>query len=109
MPAIVGARSGRRKEWRGSQGEMSMHGLSVYEEAEKAVREHKWLASERAGHDLGHDAVREWTKSYWLQFYRWRFVQHLRGEVFWKEFDAAAYGIADGRLVAHRELLDEIM
>jgi hypothetical protein len=88
---------------------MSMRSLSVYEEAEKALREHKWLASERAGRDLGHDAVREWTKSYWLRFYRWRFVQHLRGEVFWKEFDAAAFGIAGGRLMAHRELLDEIM
>jgi hypothetical protein len=83
--------------------------LSVYQEAEKAVQVHKWLASEKAGRDLGEEAVRDWTTSCWLQFYRWRFVQHLRGEVFWQEFDAAAFGIINGRLAAHRELLDEII
>ena len=83
--------------------------LSVYAEAEKAAREHKWLASEKAGRDLGEEAVQEWTKSYWLRFYRWRFVQHLRGEVFWAEFDSRSYGIVTGRLAAPRELLDQIL
>ena len=83
--------------------------LSVYAEAEKAAREHKWLASEKAGRDLGDEAVREWTKSYWLRFYRWRFVQHLRGEVFWAEFDSRSYGIVSGKLAAPRELLDQML
>ena len=83
--------------------------LSVYEEARKAAREHKWLASEKAGRDLGAAAVQEWTKSYWLQFYRYRFVQHLRGEVFWDEFGARFYGIVTGQLATPRELLDQIL
>lgn len=86
-----------------------MRRLSVYEEAEKAVHEHKWLQSEKAGCDLGHAAVRDWTKSFWLRFYRWRFIQHLRGEVFWQEFAAESFGLVNGRLAAPRELLDEIL
>ena len=82
---------------------------SIYEEAEEEVREHKWRESEKAGRDLGVEAVRGWTKSYWLRFYRWRFVQHLRGEVCWREFDFGCFGIVCGRLSAHGELLEVIM
>ena len=86
-----------------------MCSMSVYEEARKAADEHKWLQSERAGYDLGSEAVRDWTRSHWLKFYRCRFVQHLRGELFWKEFDEQSYGLAGRHLVTSRQLLDEIL
>src|SRR6058998_287686 len=83
--------------------------LSVYDQARKAVQEHKWLESEKAGRDLGHAAVWEWTKSYWLRFYRWRFLQHLRGDIFWQEFATESFGLVNGRLWAPPKLLDEIL
>jgi hypothetical protein len=83
--------------------------LSVYEEAVKAAGEHKWLQSEKAGCDLGEAAVREWTKSYWLHFYRYRFVQHLRGELFFHEFGPESFGLVGGWIAANQALLDEIL
>ena len=86
-----------------------MVGLSVYEEAERAAREHKWLESEKAGRDLGDAAVHQWTRSFWLRFYRWRFVQHLRGESSFREFHPSTFGIVNRHLAAPRELLDRIL
>jgi hypothetical protein len=67
--------------------------LRVYEEADKAIQEHKWIESEKAGRDLGVNATREWIQSYWPTFYRSRLVQHLCGEAFFDEFDSACFGI----------------
>ncbi len=86
-----------------------MNRLSVYAEARKAAAEHQWLQSERAGRDLGHVAAGEWTKRCWLQFYRWRFIQHLRGEIFWEEFTSGCFGLLSNRLAAPVDLLDEIL
>jgi len=67
--------------------------LRVYEEAEKAIQEYKWIESERAGHDLGVDAKRDWVANYWRTFYRSRLVQHLRGEALFEEFGTECFGI----------------
>ncbi len=83
--------------------------LSVYREAEKEIEVHRWVESEQAGRDLGVAAEVGWSKSYWLRFYRYRFVRHLRGEVIFEEFDAASFGLVNGRLAADRELLERIL
>jgi hypothetical protein len=67
--------------------------LRVYEEADKAIQQHKWLRSEKAGRDVGVDATRDWVDSYWPTFYRSRLVQHLRGEAFFDEFEPECFGI----------------
>lgn len=81
----------------------------IYQEAAKAIQEHKWLQSEKAGRDLGVEAAKDWTRRYWLRFYRQRFVQHLRGETFFEEFGAECYRLVAGRLAASREVLDTIL
>jgi len=74
-----------------------MH-LRVYEEANRAIQEHRWIESEKAGRDLGVDAEQEWIERYWRTFCRSRLVQHLRGEIFFDEFDAECFAIFSGRL-----------
>ena len=60
---------------------------SLLEHAGQEAAEYKWLASEKAGRDLGDEAVREWERLYWLSFCRHRWVEHLQGDVYWEEFD----------------------
>jgi hypothetical protein len=72
--------------------------LSVYEEANSAIQEHKWIESEKAGRDLGVNAEQDWIEHYWRTFCRSRFVQHLRGEAFFDEFDTECFGIFSGRI-----------
>jgi hypothetical protein len=84
-------------------------GPSVYEQAKLAVQEHKWIESEKAGRDLGHEAVRHWSRSHWLRFYRWRLVQHLRGEVYFREFHPCTFAAASNQLKVPHELLEAIL
>jgi len=83
--------------------------LRVYEEAERAIREHKWIESEKAGRDLGADAERDWVENYWRTFCRSRLVQHLRGEVFFDEFDNKCFGVFSERLEEVAELLNVVL
>ena len=82
---------------------------SVYEEAEKAALEHKWWESEKAGRDLGPDAVRHWSRAHWLRFYRYRFVQHLRGEDYFREFHPRTFAIVNCHIQGPSELLEAIL
>jgi hypothetical protein len=67
--------------------------LRVYEEADKAIQQHKWIESKRAGRDLGAEAKRDWIEHHWSTFYRSRLVQHLLGEAFFDEFEPECFGI----------------
>src|SRR5262245_32868225 len=82
---------------------------SVYEQADRAVQEHKWIESEKAGRDLGDEAVKHWSRSHWLRFYRWRLVQHLRGEVYFREFHPRTFAVASSQLKVSVELLEAIL
>jgi hypothetical protein len=84
-------------------------GLSVYEQAVQAAQEHKWIESEKAGHDLGHEAVRHWSRTHWLRFYRSRLLQHLRGEVYFREFHPRTFAVVSNQLKAPQELLEAIL
>jgi hypothetical protein len=83
--------------------------LRVYEEADKAIREHKWIESEKAGRDLGVNATRDWIDSYWRTFYRSRLVQHLRGEAFFDEFDTECFGILSERFEEVAGMLNMVL
>ena len=82
---------------------------SVFEEAERAALEHKWLESEKAGRDLGPDAVRHWSRAHWLRFYRYRFVQHLRGQVYFREFHPRTFAIVNCHIQGPSEILEAIL
>src|SRR5438874_909184 len=55
-----------------SQAPLNRH--SVYAEAEREADVFKWLESERAGRDLGEEALRRWARQHWSPFLRacWR-------------------------------------
>ncbi len=81
----------------------------IYDEAKKAIQEHRWLESEKAGHDLGSAAERDWAQSHWRGFFCLRFVEHLRGEVFYEEFGAECFGLGPERLSVEVSLLDTVL
>jgi hypothetical protein len=90
-------------------GDQTMLHLRVYEEANRAIQEHKWIESEKAGRDLGVDAEQDWIGHYWRTFCRSRLVQHLRGEVFFDEFDTECFGIFSGRFEDVPGLLNVVL
>ena len=83
--------------------------LRVYEEAEQAIQEYKWIQSERAGRDLGADAELDWVQRNWTTFCRARLVRHLRGEVHFEEFGADCFGVLSGRFGELKGLLDLVL
>jgi hypothetical protein len=83
--------------------------LRVYEEAERAIQEHKWVESEKAGRDLGVEAERDWIATNWRFFCRNRLVQHLRGEAFFEEFGSECFGALSGSLWELKGLLDVVL
>ena len=81
----------------------------VYEEARMAVQEYKWLASEKAGRDVGIEAVREWVQIHWLRFYRHCFVRHVCGETFFEEFGTDCYGLKSGWVSCPLEITETVL
>jgi hypothetical protein len=70
---------------------------------------YKWIESEKAGCDLGEHAVGEWLAKHWHGWCRARWLEHIMGEIYWAEFDSAAFGTLIGRISGDRTLLDRIM
>jgi hypothetical protein len=60
---------------------------SIYAEARREADAFKWIESERAGRDLGEEALRCWARRYWRPFLRARLLEHLLGRRFWAELD----------------------
>lgn len=83
--------------------------LNLFEEASKEAYRHKWIESERAGHDLGDTAIEDWYRRFWNQFVRERWVQHIRGEVFWPELDNHDFGIVRSEFADCKPQLEEII
>ena len=44
------------------------------------IERHKWIESEKAGHDLGHDAIMEWVLKYAKQ-YRESYIKRKKLEL----------------------------
>lgn len=67
--------------------------LSVFVHGKEEARKHKWIESEKAGHDLGEWAIRYWIKKHWNGFLRARWLEHLEGKAFWIELDQDDFGL----------------
>ena len=59
---------------------------------EEAFR-HKWIESERAGRDLGHNAINHWREHHWLGTLRACWAEHVEGKRYWKELDLDDFGL----------------
>lgn len=67
--------------------------LSVHHYGEVEANRHKWIESEKAGRDLGEQAIQRWVREHWHGFLRARWLEHLYGRVFWIELDHDDFGL----------------
>lgn len=87
----------------------SMEPVSIHTEGEKEAQAFKWIESEKAGKDLGEDAIRRWVKNHWWGYLRARWIEHLQGRRFWMELDRNDFGLLRRELWDHELLLDRIL
>jgi len=83
--------------------------FSVYAESEQEALRHKWIESEKAGRDLGDDAIRGWVQYHWWGYLRARWLEHLQGKRFWVELDRGDFGLLKRRFDDNHVLLDRIL
>lgn len=67
--------------------------LSVHDRGAVEAQRHKWIESEKAGHDLGEWAIRGWVRQHWNGFLREKWLEHLEGRTFWIELDHDDFGL----------------
>jgi len=67
--------------------------LSIHEAGILEAMRHKWIESEKAGHDLGDSAIHCWVHHHWNRFLRAKWLEHLEGTAFWIELDQHDYGL----------------
>jgi hypothetical protein len=86
-----------------------MEKCSVYSDSEQEAQRFKWYESERAGRDLGEDAIRRWVKEHWWGYLRARWLEHLQGRRFWVELDRGDFGLLQRHFQDNDLLLDRIL
>ncbi len=86
-----------------------MDKASVYTESEQEALKFKWIESEKAGKDLGEDAIRRWVKHHWWGYLRARWLEHLQGKCFWVELDRGDFGLLQREFHDNTLLLDRIL
>jgi hypothetical protein len=96
-------------DFRVSGGPESMDKSSVYTESEQEALRYKWIESEKAGHDLGEDAIRLWVRRHWWGYLRARWLEHLQGKRFWVELDRGDFGLLQREFHDNTLLLDRIL
>ena len=89
--------------------EAVMDKLSVYADGEQEALRYKWIESEKAGRDLGEDAICRWVQTHWWGYLRARWLEHLQGRRFWVELDRGDFGLLQRRFQDQALLLDRIL
>jgi len=79
---------------------------SVHHEAVREAEKHKWIESQKRGYDVGESALAEWCHKHWADFYHHRYMQHLDGEICWKEFPEQKFGLLKRKPVEDRHTLE---
>jgi len=82
---------------------------SVFDEGDREALRHKWIESEKAGRDLGEEALRGWARRYWFRFLRACWLEHLQGERYWAELDRGDFGLLQRGPHDHPTLLAKIV
>jgi hypothetical protein len=83
--------------------------LSLWDDCKREIDCHKWIESQRAGYDKGHDCVLEWIGMHWTGYLRAKWLEHLQGNAFWIELDRGDFGILQHRFQDQALLLDRIV
>jgi len=82
---------------------------SIHEAAYYEALRHKWLESEKMGFDLGDGVFLDWYNRFWPQYLRYRRLEHVNGQLHWKEFAQESYGALSGWDTVNYLLLDRIV
>ncbi len=82
---------------------------SIYVEAYKEAEEHKWIESEKRGHDAGHHAIREWYRVHWAHYCRRKRLEHIQGRRRWNEFGDEHFGRFHPHILDDDLLVDRIL
>jgi hypothetical protein len=64
----------------------------------KKIEEHKWLSSEKAGHDLGQEAVMDWVKRYAKKFRKEYTMDNIKDSI--SELKTMMKDIKDDKICA---------
>lgn len=83
--------------------------LSVYDEAIREADRHKWIESQKRGHDLGRQAIREWVRVHWNGYCRCRRLEHVEGKRQWREFGDESFGHLRRVHIPHDVLFNRIL
>ena len=82
---------------------------SIFVDCQDEADKFKWIASERAGRDLGEDAIRQWVREHWWDYLRARWLEHLQGSCFWTELDRGDFGLIQRAFQDRKALLQQIL
>lgn len=82
---------------------------SIFEEASREAFQHKWIESEKAGYDIGDVAIEDWHKRYWHKYVRERWIQHIKGETYWRELDNDDFGIIQKEFQENKPQIEKIL
>src|SRR6266568_5391507 len=82
---------------------------SLYAHCVDEALRFKWIESERAGFDLGEEALKRWVRLFWKDYLRARLIEHLDGRVFWAELDRDDFGLLKNSFQDDPSLLDRIV
>jgi len=109
MYSLIAATFRDEEDGRRNRGDIVVEKCSVYEDGQRQIDLYKWLASERAGYDLGETAIRHWVRVHWHGYLRERWIEHLQGERFWVELDRGDFGLMRVRFQEQILLMDRIL
>ena len=90
-------------------GHAGVERCSVYTDSEEEALRFKWIESEKAGCDLGEEAIRRWVQKHWAGYLRSKWLEHLQGKRFWVELDSDDFGLLTRTFTQHPDLLDRII
>lgn len=82
---------------------------SVYAEGWNEANRHKWLVSERAGHDVGDWAVNDWYRRHWVPFCRQCRLEHVVGSQRWSEFEDLEFAQFYDSLVRGESMIQQVL
>jgi hypothetical protein len=68
-----------------------VHSLTAH--ALYAMDRHKWIESEKFGHDVGDPSIKDWLDHYWKGWTRARLIEHLYGWRCWGAFLEEDFGL----------------
>lgn len=79
------------------------------DDAREEAERFRWIESEKAGHDLGEEAIQRWVVLHWAAFVRGRALEHLAGRRFWLSMPREDFGALVREFPNDRDLVNEVV